>query len=68
MLEEGWNRPAYICDGEGADTVESRVLVLLALVGGRDIVNGGLGGSAGLKPNGRGVLHSLLEGVGGKGP
>lgn len=69
VLEDGWKFPSSISLGEGAETLESSVLVLLPLVFGRDIsVKKALQECGGANSDARGVFSALLGGVGGKIP
>lgn len=63
-LEDGWKRSVCIFGGEGAEAVESRVLVRLPLVVGRDISAKISLHECGAAWDALGVLSLLLGGVG----
>ena len=67
-VEEDSNPPAYICSGKGTDPFESRVLVLLSLVGGRDLFMYICSHEYGDLGDALEVSFSLVEGVGGRTP
>lgn len=66
VLEDGGKRPSYCCSGDWADTSESRVLALLPLVVGRDILEIMWVHEYGDFGRGRSVLSSLPVGDGGR--